>query len=202
MLGRSSDTPGIPKNTSGPVYIPLNIVPREPGDIPCSRRELEPGKRPAEAWGVAWMLGFPGTHFRQPQPYNRRHREDTFIHIRAVVSRPTETCRICWIADYDALFVAASHQTGFADYDGLVFQAISIYGTPEYSILASGWSHSSIPDWLLVLVWICYKINIHHFVLGSRQLYSVMNCFLVCQLYTHWNPTPTVSTLLLLQYQG
>ena len=35
-----------------------------------------------------------------------------------------------------------------------VHKAIGFYSTLEYSILASGWSHSLNPDWLLDLVWI------------------------------------------------
>ena len=77
-----------------------------------------------------------------------------------------------------------------------------IYSTPEYSILAFGWSHSLSPDWLLVSLWIWCLINIHHSTWCSQWPYWVTACFFVCQWSTSQNPTVTVSVLLLLLYQG
>ena len=82
-----------------------------------------------------------------------------------------------------------------------VYKQIGIYSTLEYSILASGWSHSLSVDWLLVSEWIWCLINIHHSALCSQQCRDSIESQLV-PLSASWTLVGiSVSILILLLYR-
>ena len=96
--------------------------------------------------------------------------------------------------------ILSSNNNWLANYEGICVWSIRYLRCSE--ILHSYiWVISFLKPWLAD----GFNVNTEqdkHPALCSYQLYWVMACSLVCQLDASWNPTATVTTLLLLLHWG